>query len=234
MRIVIIGGGDVGVMTARTLLERNAEVVIVDSDADRIDTLAENLSCGFLHGDGSKPDILKEAGPKQTDILFCLTGDDLVNIVASVIGVSLSYKRVVTRIEDPSYEDVCRQLELKDTIVPNRTISRYLADLSRGRDILELSTMITGEARFFSFEATERDKGRVKDLGLPAETRVICYYRDAEFSLADQDTHIKAGDRVIVLTHSRHVEALRERWHPEHASKADRAAERGGHVESGN
>jgi trk system potassium uptake protein TrkA len=232
MRIVISGAGDVGVMTARSLLERNAEVVIVEVDGGRIEALSEDLSCGFLHGDGSKPNILKEAGPEQTEVLFCVTGNDLVNIVASVIGTSLGYERVVTRIEDPSYEGVCRQLGLKDTIVPNQTISRYLVDLTRGRDVLELSTMITGEARFFSFEAAKRDAGRMRDLELPDAARAICYYRDGEFSLADESSHIRAGDRVIILTHSRHVQELRERWQPQHADESGNLTERGGHAES--
>ncbi len=232
MRIVIIGAGDVGVMTARVLVERGVEVVMVESERERIDELSNDLPCGFLHGDGSKPNILEEAAPEQTDILFCLTGNDLVNIVAGVIGTSLGYKRVVTRIEDPSYDGVCRQLGLKDTIVPNRTISRYLADLTRGRDILELSTMITGEARFFSFEATKKDEGRIEDIDLPEEARVICYYRDGEFFLADPGSGLRHGDRVIILTHSKHVDELRQRWRPEQANGSNRSTE-GGHVESG-
>jgi trk system potassium uptake protein TrkA len=220
-------------MTARALLQRNAEVVIVEADEKKIEALSEDLSCGFLHGDGSKPNILKEAGPEQTDVLFCLTSNDLVNIVASVIGQSLGYKRVVTRIEDPSYGGVCRQLGLKDTIVPNQTISRYLADLTRGRDILELSTMITGEARFFSFQAGKDDEGRIRDLDLPEDAHVICYYRDGEFFLADDDSRIKADDRVIILTHSKRVQELRERWQPEHAEKKGNLSERGGHADPG-
>ncbi|MCO6437577.1 MAG: TrkA family potassium uptake protein [Phycisphaerae bacterium] len=232
MRIVIIGAGDMGSMTARAVLDRGGEVIIIEENRERIESLTDDMSCGFLHGDGSKPKILKEAGPSQTDVLFCLTSNDLVNIVASVIGQSLGYERVVTRIEDPSYEGVCRQLGLKDTIVPNQTISRYLVDLTRGRDVLELSTMIRGEARFFEFQAGKEDKGTIGELDLPKDARAICFYRDDEFHLADAESHIQKGDRVIILTHSRHVDELRNRWRPQHAKNSGEFAERGGHADT--
>jgi len=226
MRIVIIGAGETGMLTARKLIDRDAEVVIIDSDRDLIERRSDDLSCGFLHGDGSKPEILKEAGPNDTDVLFCLTGNDLVNIVASVIGRSLGYARVVTRIADASYQGVCAELGLDDTIVPSQTISRYLADLTRGRDILELSTMITGEARFFSFTASAEDAGPVRDLDLPAAARVICFYHDEEFNLAEPDSRIRKGDRVIILTHSQHLDELRKRWRPELAQESEEPADK--------
>lgn len=68
---------------------------------------------------------------------------------ASLVGRSLGFKRVVTRIEDPSYEHLCIELGLTDLIVPDYTIARYLADLCAGSNPLELSAVIKGDARLF-------------------------------------------------------------------------------------
>ena len=73
MRAVFIGAGSLALMTTQLLLKRNHEVVIIEQEKSQIETLTVNMDCGFLHGDGSKPAILKEAGPSNTDILFCLT-----------------------------------------------------------------------------------------------------------------------------------------------------------------
>ncbi|MEJ2652537.1 MAG: NAD-binding protein [Gammaproteobacteria bacterium] len=64
MRIVFVGAGSVAVMTAAMLVKRGHEVVIVESDKQRIDELSTHLDCGFVHGDGSTPAILKETKPK--------------------------------------------------------------------------------------------------------------------------------------------------------------------------
>jgi len=212
MRAVFIGVNSLTVITARILLKRGVEVVIVEQDKDLIDSLSEELNAGFLHGDGSKPAILRETDPEHTDFLFCLTGSDQANIIAGLVGRSLGFARVVIKIEDPEFEHICIELGLEDTIIPARTIGRYLGDMLAGQDPLELSTMVKDEARVFSFVAHKEDTGPVADLALPDGSRVICLYRDDKFMLPQEQTALKAGDEVVILTHSKNLQALHERW----------------------
>jgi trk system potassium uptake protein TrkA len=219
VRVAILGAGEVAVATARQLIGRGLEVVIVERDRDRIDDLADELDCSFLHGDGSRPGVQRELDPAGTEVLLCLTGSDQVNLIASLVGRSLGFARVVTRITDPQFEGICGELGLDDIIVPSQTISRYLVDMVRGGGIVEISTVIKDEARFFSFIATDDDAVKVAELGLPEKARVICYYRNERFALADPDTRLHRGDEVVILTHSRNLDALGERWRPREASE---------------
>ena len=131
MRLVFLGATILAVKTARALIEEGHEVVIIERDADRIKELSEMLDCAFLNGDGSKPDMLKEADPARTDILYCVTNHDQTNIIASLIARSLSIPRVVTMIEDEEFLPICEELGLKDTIIPVRTVSRHLVGLTK-------------------------------------------------------------------------------------------------------
>jgi len=218
MRIVFIGSTELTVRTAALLTERGHEIVIVEADRERIDELSDSLDASFLEGDGSKPSILREVDPEDTDILFCVTDNDQVNILASLVGRSLGFQRVVTTIQNDDYEPICQELGITDTLMPVRTISHYLADLVRGIDVLELSTVIKGEARFFSFTLAKDDAGPLDELDLPDGARAICVYRDGEFRFADDATSLRAEDEVVVLTHSRHLPDLRERWLPKQAN----------------
>ena len=214
MRIAFVGAGEVAVRTAELLIERGHEVIIIENDQEKIDALSDTLDCSFLHGDGSKPAILREVGPEQTDVLFCLTDSDQANLISSLVGRSLGFKRVIPSIQDPEFEGICWELDLKDTILPSRTISRYLADMVEGLDILELSTVIKGEARFFAFTVDKEKEKSVADLELPKNAKVICYYRDGRFSLAHDETKLRKGDEMVILTHSENIGELRERWAP--------------------
>jgi trk system potassium uptake protein TrkA len=211
MRAVFIGASALTVMAAGILLKRKHEVVIVEHNRERIDTLSEELDCGFLHGDGSKPAVLRETDPLQTDMLFCLTDNDQTNIIASLVGRSLGFARIVTRIEDPEFEHICIELGLEDTIIPALTIGRYLGDMFEGRDLLELSSMIKDEARVFSFVVHKDNAGPVEELDLPKESRIVCLYREGKFTLANEETVLKPGDEVLLITHSRNLPKLHER-----------------------
>ena len=131
MRLVFLGATALAVKTAHALSEDGHEIIIIERDAERIKEVGEHLDCAFLQGDGSKPDVLKEADPGRTDILYCITNHDQTNIIASLIGKNLGIPRVVTMIEDEDFLPICEQLGLQDTIIPVRTISRHLAGLAK-------------------------------------------------------------------------------------------------------
>jgi trk system potassium uptake protein TrkA len=215
MRIVFVGASQTAVRTAEFLISRGHEVIVIESDKQKVDDLSEKLDCSFLLGDGSKPELLRETDPEHTDVLLCLTDSDKDNLIASLVGRSLGFKRVVTRVEEPEFEPICRELGLQDTIVPSRAISRFLEDMIRGVDVLELGAIIKAEARLFLFVARKEDATSTGELDLPDDARVICYYRDGRFALADDKTNLKEGDEVVVLTHVNNLEKLAERWKPE-------------------
>lgn len=214
MRIVFIGGGKISVETAKALIEKDHEVIIIENDKAKIDEISQDLDCSFLQGDGSQPKILSEVNPVHTDFLFCFTNSDQVNVIASLVGRSLGFKRVITSIGDSQFEGICHELGLKDTIIPSRTIGRYLEDMVAGGENVELSTVLQDEARFFTLIAKEDEAVSAQDLGLPSDAKVICFYRDGKFFLAGEDTTFRIGDEIVILTHSKNMPALQERWLP--------------------
>jgi trk system potassium uptake protein TrkA len=93
--------------------------------------------------------------------------------------------------------------------------------MAEGLDVLELSTVIKGEARFFSFTVDEEKGKTIASLELPPKARVICYYRKGAFSFADDETKLLRGDEVVILTHSENVDDLRRRWQPAQADDGE-------------
>ena len=207
-------------MSAQQMMTHGHDVILIERDKAKIDALSEELGCGFLHGDGGKPAVLKEINPDKSDLLFCLTNDDKTNILASLVGRSLNFARVVTKIDDPELEHICIELGLEDTIIPDRTISRHLADIIEDKDPPELSTMIRHEARVFSFVLPKEQKGKMNDLPLPEDTRIVCVYREGALVIPDDESALKGDDEVVVITHRKNIKALKDRWLP-HSSNGN-------------
>ncbi len=213
MRIAMIGATSVAVMTARTLIDRGHDVILIERDRDRIVELSDRLDCGFIHGDGSSPDILREVGPAHTDYLICLSNSDQDNIIASLVGRSLGFKNVITKIENDAYEQICMEVGLHHTILPDRTISRNLADIVEGQTMIELSTLIRGDVRLFAYIVTAADDAvRLGAVSYPQRTKPICVYRNGDFIIPDDETLLQQGDEVILITDQAQVAELAERW----------------------
>jgi trk system potassium uptake protein TrkA len=218
MRILIIGAGSVGDRTTRMLIARGHELVLVDQDQARMDALAGELDCGLIRGDGTRPAVLKEVDPERVDALLCLTGSDQTNLIAGLVGRSLGIDRVITRVDDDDFEHIAVELGLTEVVIPGRATSRYLADHVEGHDHFEIGSAIKGDARIFFFVV--QDETSIQQLGLPAESRVMHFYRDGAFLVPDENTTFEKGDEVAVVTHRKNLDRLRELFgsHPNAAS----------------
>ena len=210
MRVVFIGASTLTVMTADIMIRRKYEVVIVERDMNKIESLSTHLDCGFIHGDGTRPDVLRELEPHNVDILYCLVGNDQANLIASLVARSLGFKRVVTKIEDAEFEHVTIELGLPEIILPDRTISEYLADAIRGQDILTIASMIKGEARMHSFIVHSNMQGKFSALNFPEQIRVVGIYRNDEFKLLNSDPELKTDDEVILITYQKHIKSIED------------------------
>jgi trk/ktr system potassium uptake protein len=212
MRAIFVGASTLTVMAARRLLKAGHDVVIIEEDKERISTLSETLDCGFIHGDGSRPAVLEELSPDETDMLFCLSSDDQDNIIASLVGQTMHFSRVVTKIEDPDFQVICTKLGLEDVIVPDRDVGERLADLVEGHDVADLSAAVESGIRFFRFVAREQDAGRIGKLNLPEQARVIVITRGEESIIVGDDAELKVDDCVLVVAHRDDLEQLKKRF----------------------
>lgn len=213
-RIVLLGASPTAVNMARILTGRGMDVVIVERDKDKLSSIRDSLDCGFILGDGTRPALLREAGLGADDVLFCLTGDDQSNILASLVGRSLGVGRIVTKIEDPEYEHICRELGLLDVIVPHWNTAQTLADMATGRSPEDFASFFKADLRLFSFVVRDTEAVPVDQLDLPAHCRIVCVYRDDGAVLPDGDTQLQAGDEVVLVSGQRNIDHLRERFAP--------------------
>ena len=212
MRVIIVGATAIGVATAQTLVTRKHDVVIVEEDKERIEALKDDLDCGYIHGDGTKPSILRETSPSREDLLLCLTNNDQANILASLVGRSLGFERIVTKVEDPEFEHICRELGLSDIIIPDQNTAQTLADMAAGQLAEDFAAFFKGDVRLFSFVLGEDDPEQPADLDLPARTRPIMVYRDGEVILPDANTKLQKGDEIVLITMSNKLDELKDRW----------------------
>ncbi|WP_165954322.1 NAD-binding protein [Seongchinamella unica] len=134
MRIVIIGASGLALASAKAFLADGHEVVIIEKDQAVIDRLDEQYDCSFYCGDGARPGVLDDMDPASTDLLLCLSDDDTSNVLAAVVARSMSFDRVVVRLEDNDLLPVCEQLKLENVMVPDERMAQHLLSFAEGEE----------------------------------------------------------------------------------------------------
>jgi NhaP-type Na+/H+ or K+/H+ antiporter len=150
MRVIIIGGGRVGSSLSTRLSERNENVVVIESNQEKIDSLVEN-GHSVIHGDGTVKKILEKAGADTSRIIIAATGDDATNLLISqqaktTFDVESVFARVnnpdnVAQFEDLNVVAVSSSLATAlaiDNIIERPALYAWMTELTRSGDVQEI------------------------------------------------------------------------------------------------
>lgn len=208
MRVVFVGSVDPAIHAAKVLIDKGCEVILVEEDEKKIEQLRAILDCGLVLGDGSNPDVLLETNPKTVDFLFALTSSDQENILIGLLGRSLGFKSVVVSIHNVSYEKMCLELGLENTIIPSLTIGNFLIKFVEHEDVPDLKDYIKDEARLFKVIVNGKDPETLAGFNFPPTAKPICLYRSGKFYLISEQTHFKENDEIVILTERNEIPNL--------------------------
>ena len=103
MKVVIIGGGEVGFHVAKALSEENYDITIIDIDPAKCQRASESLDVIVVEGNGASPKILTKALVGDADYVLCLTKVDEVNLIASQQSHELGANKIIARLRNQQY-----------------------------------------------------------------------------------------------------------------------------------
>ena len=214
-RIVIAGGGNIGLRLARAL-EKNAQVKLIERDAQRARRASELLeSTIVLNGDAADEELLVEENIDSTDVFAAVTNSEEANILSAMLAKRLGARKVMALINKPSYAELIESGSIDVAISPQTiTIGSLLAYVRRG-DVGKVHSLRRGaaealEAIVHGTETTSRVVGRrVEEIRLPEGASIGAVVRGEEVIMAHHDTVVRADDHVILfLSDRRHVDAV--------------------------
>jgi trk system potassium uptake protein TrkA len=215
-RVLIAGGGNIGLYVAQALEARGARVRVklIEANRDRAVGVADLLKRSVvLHGSALDREILREADIEDADTLVALTNEDEVNIIACVMAKRLGARRTMALINSRTYPDFTRTLGIDATVNPRAvTVSKILQYVRRGR-IRGVHSIQDGQAEVIEAEAMETSSlvGRtLRDLDLPDGIRIGAIYREGKVVAPAGGTEIEAGDRVIIFAMANRVRQVEQ------------------------
>ena len=212
-RVVLIGGGNIGIAVARALDRREGlNVKLIERDPARAEAAADRLSrTVVLQGDGMAADLLAEAGVPQADAVLTLTEDDRTNILAAVRARQSGAKLAVALVNDPSLLQLAASLGIDAQISPRAvTVSTILRHIRRGgvRDVYAL-----GDAEAELIEAqvlagSALASKTLREIALPRGALIAAVEKRGEILKPRPDTRLDTGDLVLIFALSGDIEEV--------------------------
>ena len=89
MKIIIIGAGQVGGTLAENLVGEQNDITLIDTNSETLRELQDKMDLQVVTGQGSHPDVLKQAGAEDAELVIAVTSDDATNMIACQICYSL-------------------------------------------------------------------------------------------------------------------------------------------------
>lgn len=203
-RFVIAGGGRVGQHTAENLTDRGHEVVLIESDAERVEELSDAYLGPVIHGDATRPSILEQTDLADADAIAALTDETGTNLAICLEAQQLAPSiRTITRAETQTgheYDEVADA-----TLLPQSLGGDHAADMLTGESI---QTLVYPTAGLDIIEVSVTESApvagrRLDEIALPTGSLLISTadreeLAGAETILEPEESYILAVETDVV------------------------------------
>ncbi|MBS3813571.1 NAD-binding protein [Candidatus Bipolaricaulota bacterium] len=207
MRVIIAGLGDIGTQLAEDLSSRDGfELVLIDQDEEKCDTLKGEYDALILHGDGTEPELLESAGANNADALIASTESDALNLVIAILGKRFSIPKVVAKLNKTSLRATSRELGVDHVISPKMSAATEISSLLHGYNVLDFSLLVQGGARLVEISPGELVSKKIRDIDLPEGTLITSIFRNGVAIIPKGNTKLNRQDILVIITENEEKE----------------------------
>lgn len=208
MKIIIIGCGKVGRTLAQQLSEEQHDIVLVDTNAEKLQEVTEEIDAMTLVGNGASIGVQKEAGVEDADMLIAITNSDELNLLCCLIAKKVSKCETVARVRNPIYSEeinfIKERLGVSMSLNPELATATEMARLLRFPSAIQIDTFAKGRVELLKFKVKpEFDMDGLAVSGLADKFKcdiLICgVERDGEVTIPGGDFILKDNDLVSIV-----------------------------------
>lgn len=205
-RIVISGGGNIGLSLAKLLQERThgIQIKIIEQREERAENLSEQLeNVIVLNGSALDKEILKESSVDTAETFIALMNDDENNILASLLAKQYGCERVMTLVNNNAYYPLVGPLGIDVMVSPKSIVVANIMQYVRRGRIKGIHNLGDGFLEVIEAEISGNANiihKKINELELPREVVIGAIVRDETVLMPDPEIEFKEGDHVIIFT----------------------------------
>lgn len=221
MKIILLGAGQVGATLAENLASEDNDITIVDLDGGRLRELQDRLDIRTVQGLASLPNILRQAGAEDADLLIAVTPSDETNMVACQVAYTLFRTPTkIARIRSPQYTKHSDKLFAPEAIPvdvlisPEQLVTNYIQRLIETPGALQVLDFADGKLQLVAVKAYHggplvgQELRFLKQHMPSVQTRVAAIFRKDRPIIPEGSTVIEAEDEVFFIAGKSDIRAV--------------------------
>ena len=214
-RVLLVGGRTKARSLAVSLLSQGYKISYISDSYEACKELACIDGVTAVHGDGTKPFILDEAGAADCDFSIALSPKDEDNLVISQIcKKEFNVKKTVSLLSDPKKADFFYEMGIDSVVCATQTITSIIEQQTFIDDMTNVVPIVKGKVQIVEVRIPSDSPVNGKklwEINLPKETVVGCILREEKTIIPRGDTRIYVGDSLVVIaTNGQELAAIRE------------------------
>ena len=214
MKTIIVGGGRVGFYLAKTLLEQNYSVTIIEQDKEQCRFCANSLDAEIICGDGTDDDIIRACGGENADAVIAVMGQDENNLVCCQMAKLLfGVKKTIAKVNNPKNAEALKQLGVDIVISATDNIIQLLEHEVDLHSIKRLLPLNGDEASLLEIALPQEyilDGTPIMELKLPSNCNIACINRSGRTIIPRGKTTLKGGDILLMIALGEEEKELRK------------------------
>jgi trk system potassium uptake protein TrkA len=205
VKIAVAGAGAVGRFVAKDLLELGHKIILIDKDIELINRHRPNIPCQWVHADVCEPASLQGEGLNECDVMVAATGDDKVNLVASLLAKQeFAIPRVLARVNHPNNEWLFNESWGVDAPVsPPHLLTSLVEEAVVVGDLVTLLRLEQGKVLLVEFTLAENSPavGKVvAELSLPRDCALVAIVRGGHVIAPTPETPLMIADEILAIS----------------------------------
>jgi len=206
---ILLGCGDMGLRIAKALEARDMKLTIFEKDYERSVEAAGVLQKSLvLHDEGLSEISLIQEGVRETDLFIAATGDDRLNILASLLAKRLGAKRTISIIERPEFSTILESVGVDVAISPRRILASAVLRFIRAGEVLSAALLDKSAGEVIELVVTEKSRianRALQDVEFPKDAIVGVLVQKDGVHIAHGSSIPRPGDIAIVFTRTEAV-----------------------------
>ena len=211
MRIIIAGAGEVGTHLAKMLSNENHEILLIDSEEDRLKPIDSSLDVLTYHGSATSVHLLQNALKKKTDLFIAVTHSENTNITSAILAKRLGALKTIARIDNLEYlehsnEEFFMSLGIDSLIYPELIAAREVLGLLHETGTTEFMEFSGGKLAMYVQKLDEKApiiNLTLEEIAIKFKTdkyRAVAIKRNNTTIIPRGDERFQVGDHVFVVS----------------------------------